>query len=119
MARVKSIGRRLETLRPRLVAPQDEAGRSRFNWNNKPSKRWYKTAWWQAVRERVLLRDMFTCQRCGASVAGKGEAQVDHITPHNEDRERFFCRDDELQVLCVPCHVRVKQSEERRAGLIR
>lgn len=62
---------------------------------------------------------MYQCRKCKALVAGKGEAQIDHITPHNEDRALFHCDDAGLQTLCQTCHSSVKQAEERRAGLIR
>lgn len=118
---------RLSTLLPRIgglaprvgYAPGDEKGRDRQRRSLQPSKRWLGTGWWLTTRRRVLERDHYTCRSCGAIVSGKGEAHVDHITPHNESREMFFCSDDGLQTLCVHCHVSKKQAEERRLGLIR
>jgi 5-methylcytosine-specific restriction endonuclease McrA len=52
-------------------------------------------------------------------VAGKGQAHIDHIEPHNEDRAKFYCDDRGLQTLCVNCHNSKKQAEERRQGLVR
>ena len=120
---------KLKTLRP-LVGklkplvgrmPGDEKARDEHRRQHQPSKTWLKSAWWLKARQRVLVRDRYTCQRpgCGVLVAGKGEAHIDHIVPHNEDRALFFCDDAGLQALCVPCHVRLKQAEERREGLIR
>lgn len=120
---------KLKTLRPMvgkmkpLVGrmPGDERARDAHRRHHQPSKAWLKTRWWQDARQRVLVRDGYRCQwqGCGALVTGKGEAHIDHIEPHNEDRSLFFCSDAGLQTLCVPCHVRLKQAEERREGLIR
>lgn len=59
---------------------------------------------------------------CGAICAGKGQAKVDHKTPHRGD-EALFWDEGNLWVLCGPCHDGVKQREEkggkqlRRVGL--
>lgn len=50
---------------------------------------------------------------CSRLCAGKGENVVDHIKPHRENRELFFCTDEGLQLLCKPCHDTVKQREEQ------
>lgn len=122
MAKVKMLGPLVPTIKP-LVGrmPGDEKARDQHRRQHQPSKTWLKSAWWLRARQRVLIRDRYTCQwpGCGALVAGKGEAHIDHIEPHNEDRSLFFCDDAGLQTLCVPCHVSKKQAEERRAGLIR
>jgi len=102
---------------PRLgYAKDDAAATSRYRRNNHPSKAWYNTAWWLKTRQRILARDLYTCQSCGVLVAGKGEAHIDHVAPHNEDRSLFFCEDSGLQTLCQHCHNSKKQSEERRSA---
>lgn len=119
MAKLKTLPPLVATLAPKLgYARSDPKATARYRRANQPSKAWYNTAWWKATRLRILVRDLFTCQKCGVLVGGKGEAHVDHIEPHNEDREQFFCGDEGLQTLCAPCHASVKQREERRAGLV-
>ena len=78
----------------------------------------YNTARWKATRQRILLRDHYTCQvcRCGL-VSGRTHpraAVVDHKIPHNGDAELFWCGDDGLQALCKRDHDSGKQGEESR-----
>lgn len=52
---------------------------------------------WRNIRARVLYRDRWTCQSCGAPAG-----HVDHITP-----VLFGGTDDErnLQALCAACNL--------------
>jgi 5-methylcytosine-specific restriction protein A len=57
------------------------------------------------IRKRIALRDLYTCQRCGAVVA---HFEIDHIVPlflggSDSDINR--------QLLCVSCH-KEKSDEE-------
>ena len=120
MAKLTSLKPAISFLPPRIgYAPGDEKARDKHRRETLQSKTWLKSAWWLKARQRILLRDRYQCCKCKAIVAGKGEAHIDHIIPHNEDRSLFFCADDGLQTLCVPCHVKVKQAEERNAGMLR
>lgn len=59
------------------------------------------------IRERIGLRDEYTCQECGHVTAA---GQVDHITPlHLGGNES----DENRQWLCVPCHKKKSASEEK------
>ena len=49
------------------------------------------------VRRRIIERDGFACQRCGA----EDDLQVDHIIPISRSGTSD---DDNLQVLCAPCN---------------
>ena len=49
------------------------------------------------VRRRIIDRDGFECQSCGA----KDEIQIDHIIPISRGGSSD---DDNLQVLCAPCN---------------
>lgn len=52
------------------------------------------------IRERILIRDEFTCQHCHRSYALQ-YLQIDHITPlHLGGAET----DDNRQTLCIDCH---------------
>ena len=69
-------------------------------------ERGYGTKW---DRERkAYLADNPACVRCG-----EPSRIVDHITPHKGDLKLFWRRSN-WQPLCVPCHSRTKQREERR-----
>lgn len=120
MAKLSTLKPRFGSLAPRLgYAPGDEKARDRQRRVQQPSKQWLTFRRWRETRQRILVRDLYACQMCGVLVAGKGEAQIDHKRPHNEDPALFWCSDDGLQTLCLPCHTSRKQGEERRAGLIR
>lgn len=80
--------------------------------NAAPWRAWYKTARWQRLRWSVLVRDLFTCQKCRRIGADTSKLVADHRRPHRGD-DRLFWDADNLQCLCADCHDRVKQSEEQ------
>lgn len=118
MGRLKAMPPRLSPSTPRL-AIQSHAGpeRDRARSISAPWRTWYKTAAWRALRLRIFVRDLFTCQMrgCGAIESDTSRLVCDHIRPHRGD-EAMFWNEDNLQTLCKPCHDRLKQAEERRAG---
>lgn len=65
------------------------------------SKAWKNgsTRGWRVIRERVLNRDSYCCQRCGQS---EGKMHVDHIVP-----KRLGGSDlpENLQTLCQYCNL--------------
>jgi 5-methylcytosine-specific restriction endonuclease McrA len=81
-----------------------------------PWRRWYKTARWQQLRERILLRDMFICQRTGVMLIGKHPAPnspvVDHVKPHRGD-EALFWDESNLMSVSKAWHDKAKQAEEQ------
>ena len=59
------------------------------------------------IRERVLLRDSYTCRRCGRVSL---HLEVDHIRPlHLGGRES----DENRQALCRDCHAAKSAEEEK------
>lgn len=73
----------------------------------------YRTSDWAAKRERILVRDAYTCAACGRVVSGK-DAHVDHVVPLEEGGADA---DANLQVLCAADHGRKTRTEQRRRGL--
>jgi len=74
----------------------------------------YVSAEWRAIRQRILIRDAYTCAACGRVIYGP-KAHVDHIKPLEEGGT-----DDEmnLQTLCESCHGRKTRAEQSRRGLL-
>ena len=62
------------------------------------------------IRERIGLRDEYTCQMCG-HVTARGE--VDHRTPLYAGGGNNI---ENLQYLCKPCHKIKSDREEKERG---
>lgn len=82
--------------------------------------RWlYKTRTWKTLRQKILTRDTYTCQRCGVALTqGRTrptDAVVNHIKPHKGDEE-LFTHPDNLEAVCKKCHDSLIQSEEKRTA---
>jgi len=64
------------------------------------------------IRERILLRDGYSCRICGRVSAT--ELVVDHIVPlHLGGAES----DENRQALCSDCHAKKSEQEEKGRGL--
>ena len=69
---------------------------------------------WMSIRKRVMLRDAFTCAKCGCI---RRDHEVDHITPLEQGGSNG---DHNLQLLCsrhaggVGCHA-FKTAQEASA----
>jgi 5-methylcytosine-specific restriction protein A len=68
---------------------------------------------WAKIRQRILVRDLYTCQSCGEMLGGKGELHVDHIRPRADGGT-----DEEwnLQTLCFRCHSRKTAAADNGFG---
>lgn len=81
-----------------------------------PWKAWYKTARWRRLREQVLIRDAYTCQRTGQVCGGKHPAPdspvVNHKRPHRGD-ERLFWDIENLETVSKAVHDGQIQAEEQ------
>ncbi len=78
----------------------------------------FQTSRWKATRERILLRDNYTCQQCGCGLTvGRTHpraAVVHHKIPHHGAPVLFWCDDDELEAVCKRDHDGELQGEEAR-----
>lgn len=119
MGRLTRLPSILSTLPPRLAsAPDGRVERDRQR-DAQPWRKWYKTARWQKLRWFVLVRDLFTCQRCRTLKSDTSQLVADHRKAHRGD-ERLFWDPGNLWTLCKTCHDSWKQRQERaeqgRAG---
>lgn len=67
---------------------------------------------WKSLRDWTLLSRGHRCERCG---------QINQTNVHHKTYKRLWReREDDLEVLCRPCHVAIhrKQRERRRSGRI-
>ncbi|WP_231420888.1 HNH endonuclease [Sphingomonas sp. Leaf205] len=111
---------RLKSLPPRLSAPASRltylpGDRQAFDRDRDQQgwRKWYKTARWQKLRMSVLVRDLFTCQKCGRIEGDTSQLVADHKRPHR-GVEALFWDILNLWTLCKPCHDSWKQRQERR-----
>ena len=58
---------------------------------------------WKWRRRETIIRDEYTCQKCGVKGGPKGDAslEVHHITPVSEGGSDDL---DNLKTLCADCH---------------
>jgi len=68
--------------------------------DNVAVRRWYRTARWRRLRLATLVHCAYTCQACGAV---QTRLEVDHVTRHRGDPDRFW-NPDNVQALCPTCH---------------
>ena len=96
------------------VAPYlgDERARDQHRSRTQAWRAWYKTPRWRAMRNMVLLRDLFQCRICKRVEGNTSLLVCDHIVPHHGD-ERLFWDETNLRCLCKPCHDSVKQAEDK------
>ena len=76
----------------------------------------YKSKHWAMLRNAVLVRDVYQCQRCGVLLSGRYPADnspvVNHRVPHKGDAELFHDLGN-LEAVCKSCHDGDVQSSER------
>lgn len=113
MGKLTAIPSRLSKLPARVSRQTDAEGHSVAL---EPWRRWYNLAAWEALRQAVFLRDLYTCQcGCETLIANPRERIADHKTAHRGDRALFFDPDN-VQTLWKPHHDGWKQRLERRAA---
>ncbi|MDB5522784.1 MAG: endonuclease [Rhizobium sp.] len=97
-----------------------EAERLRVRDQTVAWRAWYKTARWQKLRQAVLLRDAYTCQKSGIICMGKhpddNSPVAHHIVAHRGD-EALFWDIDNIQTVSKAWHDGPGQAEERNEGL--
>jgi 5-methylcytosine-specific restriction protein A len=112
---------KLTTLKPRLRKMASRLSTARQLRDTKYSpdatvRGWYKSARWQALRQEVLARDLYTCRQTGVLLVGKHPAPnspvVDHVVPHKGD-ERLFWDINNLQAVSKEYHDGDKRSQEQ------
>jgi 5-methylcytosine-specific restriction endonuclease McrA len=62
----------------------------------------YQSTEWKTARRAALERARYRCAFCGANIAARGAARVDHVTPIKVDPARALDPTN-LRALCVRC----------------
>lgn len=91
------------------------------NWHSKVYGRkknmsTYEQAEWETIRDNVIARDKYKCQRCGKRYKTIRGLSVHHIIPR---RIGGGNDDDNLITLCLKCHDWVEARDFRTAQDIR
>ena len=93
-------------MRQRIGLPK--ACRIVANWGD--TRQWHrKPKGWDKIRQRIALRDSYTCQSCGQIT---DEGHCSHIVPQAKGGGDA---DDNLRWLCEDCNMREAQHESMRA----
>ena len=116
MGKLSLPASRLSVPSRRMTFGSDTAAGPSSVQHSAPWKAWYKTARWRRLREQVLIRDAYTCQRTGQVCGGKHPAPdspvVNHKRPHRGD-ERLFWDIENLEVVAKSVHDSAIQAEEQ------
>lgn len=116
MARLSNLKPTLSSLASTIAyAPKTEQERDSFR-GQQHWRKWYSTVRWKRLRWSVLLRDGFTCQRCGKLEGDTAMLVANHKKPHRGN-ELLFWDDANLETACKPCHDSLIQREERRGAV--
>ncbi|MFF4557178.1 HNH endonuclease [Streptomyces sp. NPDC001422] len=78
----------------------------RKSWDRTSARNRDRPRDWTRRRARVLARDRFTCQKCGA----RTDLEVDHLVPVARGGSWELSN---LWVLCRPCHRSKTYGEDR------
>ncbi|NUM33397.1 MAG: HNH endonuclease [Candidatus Brocadiae bacterium] len=76
---------------------------------------------WHKISEKIKDRAGWTCQSCGKICRKPGEVFDTHkrtLTVSHIDHDPKNCKDENLQALCAPCHLRydARHHAETRMG---
>lgn len=82
----------------------------------------YNTRLWRQVREQVLKRDQYLCQRCLENGIVRPAEQVHHITPlstfvDDADLHDLLTDQDNCISLCRECHEKEHKAMKERSEL--
>lgn len=118
MARLTTPPARLGFASDRRAFAPDQAKGPAPVQHSAPWKAWYKTTRWRALRQAILIRDAYTCQRTGQVLGGKhpdpDSPVVNHKRPHRGD-ERLFWDPNNLETVSKAVHDSTIQREEQES----
>lgn len=117
MAKLKTIKPLVSKMAPTFRRKeQSERVRLRERDENTDWRGWYKLKRWRDLREQVLIRDRYICQRTGVLLSGKHPAPnspvADHIKPHRGDPSLFW-NIDNIHAVSKEWHDSIKQAIEK------
>ena len=83
-------------------------------WNNGISKEPYSQEWTKELKDKIKLRDNYTCQKCGFHTTKprkiKGKKSKNWLTVHHIDHDKKNCKEKNLITLCGRCNTKVNFS---------
>lgn len=117
MARLANLKPSLKLLPPALSYGGDQSQIDARRERIEPWRAWYRLKRWAELREIILIRDLYTCQRTGVLLIGTYPAPdspvIHHIRRHHGNPELFWDPDN-LQAVSKQVHDSELQAEERR-----
>lgn len=117
MTKLKAASSRLAFAGARLsTAPEPAKGPTPAIQASAPWKAWYKTSRWAELKQRVHIRDNYTCQRTGVLCAGRYPAPnspvANHKKPHRGDPDLFW-DENNVETVTKAVHDGEVQREEQ------
>lgn len=111
-----------------LDAVRVDGERDRRRDADQPWRRWYKTARWRELKERVHVRDCYVCQATGAVLGGRFPAPdspvADHVVSPGEvwfltgaidETARVFWDIENVRTVSKAYHDGERQREQKEA----
>ena len=113
-SKLRTIKPMLATLKPRIATMRET--RDRAYSADSTVRSWYKSTRWLKLRQKVLIRDSYTCQRTGEICSGKHPSPnspvVNHRIPHKGSPDLFWDINN-LETVTKAVHDSTIQREER------
>lgn len=79
------------------------------------AKQFYRSQKWQKMREYILIRDQYKCQRCGDTGSLEVHHKI-HLTPYNINNADITLNEKNLHTLCRNCHFAEHEEEKKRGN---
>ena len=79
------------------------------------ARKFYRSKKWGKVREYILIRDKYKCQRCGETGALEVHHKI-HLTEGNIDDANITLNENNLVTLCRDCHFAVHEEDKARGN---
>lgn len=75
------------------------------------SETFYHSKKWKDMRQYILIRDQYRCQRCGSALNLEVH-HIIHLTPGNIHDASITLNDKNLITLCRDCHFAVHEEDK-------
>ena len=79
------------------------------------ARKFYHSQKWEKMREYILIRDKYKCQRCGETGILEVHHKI-HLTPDNIEDGNISLNENNLITLCRDCHFAIHEEDKARGN---